>query len=99
MAATPDSLSLGNNAANIAATSPDKIGLAIAKERRVPSLAPGSLSSGEEMKKKSSGHHSNGAEPVRIWKARNFIDQHCAEELSLRSEEHTSELQSHSFIS
>src|ERR1051326_5433060 len=86
MAATPDSLSLGNNAANIAATSPDKIGLAIAKERRVPSLAPGSLSSGEEMKKKSSGHHSNGAEPVRIWKARNFIDQHCAEELSLGKE-------------
>jgi len=28
-------------------------------------------------------HHSNGAEPARIWKARNFIHAHCAEELSL----------------
>lgn len=26
---------------------------------------------------------SNGAEPVRIWKARNFIEAHSAEELSL----------------
>jgi AraC-like DNA-binding protein len=26
---------------------------------------------------------SNGAEPVRIWKARNFIDAHSSEELSL----------------
>ena len=28
-------------------------------------------------------HHSNGAEPARIWKARNFIEEHCAEEISL----------------
>ena len=37
------------------------------------------------MKKESSGQHNNGngAEPVRIWKARNYIDQHWAEELSL----------------
>ena len=28
-------------------------------------------------------HGSNGAEPVRIWKARNFIDAHSSEELSL----------------
>jgi AraC-like DNA-binding protein len=26
---------------------------------------------------------SNGAEPVRIWKARNFIQEHVSEELSL----------------
>ncbi|HYJ03767.1 MAG TPA: AraC family transcriptional regulator [Chthoniobacterales bacterium] len=30
-----------------------------------------------------SSHGRNGAEPVRIWKARNFIDEHVAEELSL----------------
>jgi AraC-like DNA-binding protein len=35
------------------------------------------------MKKQSNGHHNNGVEPVRIWKARSFIDQHWAEELSL----------------
>ena len=28
-------------------------------------------------------HGSNGAEPVRIWKARNFIHAHANEELSL----------------
>ena len=28
-------------------------------------------------------HGSNGAEPVRIWKARNFIQAHASEELSL----------------
>ena len=32
---------------------------------------------------KSSSHGSNGAEPVRIWRARNFIEAHSAEELSL----------------
>ena len=40
------------------------------------------------MKKESNGHcngngNGNGAEPVRIWKARNYIEQHWAEELSL----------------
>ena len=30
-----------------------------------------------------SSHGRNGAEPVRIWKARNFIDEHVGEELSL----------------
>jgi len=29
------------------------------------------------------GNHSNGAEPARIWKARNFIHEHFGEELSL----------------
>lgn len=37
------------------------------------------------MKKGTSRHQSNGngAEPVRIWKARNFIQAHSNEELSL----------------
>ena len=32
---------------------------------------------------KNGNHHSNGAEPMRIWKARTFIAEHCHEELSL----------------
>lgn len=35
------------------------------------------------MKEQSNNHHPNGAEPIRIWKARHFIEQHWAEELSL----------------
>jgi AraC-like DNA-binding protein len=35
------------------------------------------------MKKDTSRQQSNGAEPVRIWKARNFIHAHSSEELSL----------------
>jgi len=37
------------------------------------------------MKKDTSGYQNNGnsAEPVRIWKARNFIHAHSNEELSL----------------
>ena len=35
------------------------------------------------MKEQPNSHHTNGAEPVRIWKARSFIAQHWAEELSL----------------
>src|SRR5437763_10939464 len=35
------------------------------------------------MKKKIFRHQNNGAEPVRIWKARNFIHEHSSEELSL----------------
>jgi len=35
------------------------------------------------MKKESNRQQSNGAESVRIWKARNFIDAHSSEELSL----------------
>ena len=31
----------------------------------------------------NNGNHGNGAEPVRIWKARNFIEAHSSEELSL----------------
>ena len=31
----------------------------------------------------NNGNHGNGAEPVRIWKARNFIQAHSSEELSL----------------
>ena len=35
------------------------------------------------MKKETDGQQSNGAEPMRIWKARNFIEAHASEELSL----------------
>jgi AraC-like DNA-binding protein len=42
-----------------------------------------SSSAGQETKKESVANHSNGVEPVRIWKARNFIQEHSGEELSL----------------
>lgn len=32
---------------------------------------------------KNGNHHSNGAEPMRIWKARTFIAEHCSEQISL----------------
>ena len=35
------------------------------------------------MRKKIFQQNGNGVEPVRIWKARNFIDAHSSEELSL----------------
>lgn len=35
------------------------------------------------MKKPAFGFQRNGAESARIWKARNFIHEHCNEELSL----------------
>jgi AraC-like DNA-binding protein len=35
------------------------------------------------MNEETNSRHRNGAESVRIWKARNFIEQHWAEELSL----------------
>ena len=35
------------------------------------------------MKKEPLRFQRNEAEPVRIWKARNFIHEHCGEELSL----------------
>jgi AraC-like DNA-binding protein len=60
-----------------------KIGQAIAKERRAPALEMDSPSPGEEMKNNSVVNHSNGVEPVRICKARNFIHAHIGEELSL----------------
>jgi AraC-like DNA-binding protein len=78
-----DSPSLGNHGANLAEIAPDKIGRAIAKERRVRSRQPGTLSSGKTMKKQFSGQQGNGAESVRIWRARDYIEQHSAEELSL----------------
>jgi AraC-like DNA-binding protein len=57
-----------------------KIGPAFAKEGRASSAALESASPGEQM---NDGNHANGAEPVRIWKARKFIELHSAEELSL----------------
>ena len=83
MSASSGSSSVGNHAANLAPVRLNKIGLAIAKERRVPPLLPVSTSSRQAMKKQSNSQHTNGAEPVRIWKARSFIEQHWAKELSL----------------
>jgi AraC-like DNA-binding protein len=83
MSATLDAPLLGNGGADIATTAPNKIGQAIAKERRASSFHLESLYPGEQMKKDTSRHQSNGAESVRIWKARNFIQAHSNEELSL----------------
>lgn len=74
---------LGNDGADIAAAAPDKIGQAIAKERRAPSVRLESFFPGEQMKKDTARYQGNGAESVRIWKARNFIHAHSNEELSL----------------
>jgi AraC-like DNA-binding protein len=64
----------------------NKIGPAIAKEGRAFSSSPGCISPGEKMSKKTHDQlrdRRSGAESVRIWKARNFIDEHVSEELSL----------------
>jgi len=83
MPASADSPSVGNHAAKFAWAPPSKIGLAIAKERRVPPRRTRTLRSRGAMNKESNGQHSNGAEPVRIRKARDYIAEHSAEELSL----------------
>jgi AraC-like DNA-binding protein len=67
--------------ARSAANAPDKIGPDLAKEGRAVFSVTESLPSGEEMN--NGNHHSNGAEPARIWLARNFIEEHCSEEISL----------------
>jgi AraC-like DNA-binding protein len=72
-----------NHGADIATAVPNKIGQAIAKERRASSFRLEIVSPGEQMKKDTSRHQSNVAESVRIWKARNFIHAHASEELSL----------------
>jgi AraC-like DNA-binding protein len=75
--------SVGNDRADLARDEESKIGPAFAKERRASSFHLESLSPGGQMKKGISRHQSNGAESVRIWKARNFIHAHSNEELSL----------------
>jgi AraC-like DNA-binding protein len=82
MSVSGDSPSLGNHAANLGSRRVSKIEPAFAKQGRELSPQFDSSSSGTKMKKKES--HTNGAEPVRIWKARNFIHEHCGEEISLR---------------
>jgi len=84
MAASSGSPSLGNHAADFVA--PSKIALAIAKEGRALSSDLGCISPEGKMTKQThdrSRNERNGAESVRIWKARNFIDEHIGEELSL----------------
>jgi AraC-like DNA-binding protein len=65
---------------------PNKIRPAIAKEGRAASFGMGCNSPGEKMTREThdrSRQGRNGAESGRIWKARNFIDEHAGEELSL----------------
>jgi AraC-like DNA-binding protein len=81
-----DSPALGKSGADFAANAVHKIGVAFGKGRRVSDPDLKCVLSGEEMTKKThqySSNGSNGAEPVRIWKARNFIHAHSNEELSL----------------
>jgi AraC-like DNA-binding protein len=75
-----NSTPISSQSAKDFAEEPNKIGPAFAKERGASSDVLESASPGEKM---NNGNHSNGVEPVRIWKARNFIHAHSSEELSL----------------
>src|SRR6188768_3855730 len=77
-----DSPSFGNHTADFGSARLDKIAPAFAKEGRDGGRHLDSACSEAKMNKKES--HPNGAEPVRIWKARNFIHEHCNEEISLQ---------------
>jgi AraC-like DNA-binding protein len=82
----PDSPRIGNHTSDFGPTRPNNIAPAIAKERRASFFGLGCNSSEEKMTKEThdrSRQGRNGAESGRIWKARNFIDQHAGEELSL----------------
>jgi AraC-like DNA-binding protein len=59
-----------------------KIGPAIGKEGRAVSCGPDSFSSEKTMKSQP-GQKKSNVESIRIWKARNFIQEHSSEELSL----------------
>jgi AraC-like DNA-binding protein len=86
MASSSRSPSLANHAADFAAASLSKIRQGFRKEGRVSASDLECFSSGGKMTKKTSEHStngSNGAESVRIWKARNFIHEHFGDELSL----------------
>jgi AraC-like DNA-binding protein len=77
---------LGNDRANFATETLSKIRPVIAKERRAARFRSVCISSGGEMTKETDDRWRkgrNGAESGRIWKARNFIDEHVGEELSL----------------
>jgi len=82
MALPEDSPSLGNHAANLGSPRLSKIEPAFGKEGRDRSSHLDSSCSETTMKKQE--HHTNGAESARIRKARNFIHEHCGEEISLR---------------
>jgi AraC-like DNA-binding protein len=85
MSSPSDSPLLVYDSADPGTTAPNKIEPVIAKERRVSLRFLDCLSSGDQMKKDTSRHQTNGngAESVRIWKARSFIHEHSGEELSL----------------
>src|SRR5206468_3966066 len=55
----------------------------IAKGGRASLSVPESVSPGTNMENGNHHPNGNGAEPMRIWKARNFIQAHANEELSL----------------
>jgi len=74
--------SVGNDGADFARAARSKIGLAITKEGKAFSSALESSSPERKMKKKTL-QQQNGAESVRIWKARNFIRENSSEQLSL----------------
>jgi AraC-like DNA-binding protein len=77
---------LGNDRAHFATDAARKIRPAIAKERRAARSRLVCISSGGDMTKETderSRNRRNAVESGRIWKARNFIDEHAGEELSL----------------
>jgi AraC-like DNA-binding protein len=82
MAVASDSPFPGHHPVHSGAAPLNKIGRAIRKERREASSRLLFRAAGGQMSSinRSNG---NGAEPVRIWKARNFIEAHVSEELSL----------------
>jgi AraC-like DNA-binding protein len=82
MAVASDSPFPRHHPAHSGAAPLNKIGPAIRKERREASSRLLFPAAGGQMSSinRSNG---NGSEPVRIWKARNFIEAHVSEELSL----------------
>src|SRR3954452_13372864 len=82
MHALPNPPLLANHAASDGVVSPGKNGQAIPKLRRAaPMISPLDFP-GDELKANDE-NGTNGAESVRIWKARNYIHEHSGEELSL----------------
>ena len=71
-----------HGSADSAANPAHNIGIAIRKERREAPCRLLFPAAGGQMSSSNSSN-GNGAEPMRIWKARTFIHEHAEEELSL----------------
>ena len=82
MHALPDPPLLANHTADHDAVSLGKNGQTIPKLRRAAPMPPSLDFSGNPLKA-NNGNGTNGAESIRIWKARNYIHEHSGEELSL----------------